>query len=75
MLLDLSLDLVDIYARLNPPQFKRNVLLTLAIVDVTDGIPVARSIGHTADKLLGALWHSVDSDKSERAFGTDIMAI
>lgn len=75
MLLDLSLDLVDIYARLHPPQFKPNVLLTLAIVNMDNGIPVAQWIGHTADKPLGALWHSVDSDKSERGFGADNMAI
>lgn len=43
-------------------------LLTLAVSLVDDGITVLESLDHPADKPLGSLWSSVDSDKTERSF-------
>lgn len=45
-------------------------MLTLAVVDVDDSVPVTQSLGDAANKALGALGRSVDCDEVERTLGS-----
>lgn len=45
-------------------------VLTLAVVDVDDSVPIAQSLDETADDALGALGHGVDTNQVERTFGS-----
>jgi hypothetical protein len=68
--LDLVLNFVDFYARLvnqNSPPTTLN-MLTLAVVDVDDSVPIAQSLGDAADEALGALGCGVDTNQVEGTF-------
>lgn len=70
MSLDLVLNFVDFYARLvnqNSPPTTLN-MLTLAVVDVDDSVPIAQSLGDAADEALGALGCGVDTNQVEGTF-------
>jgi hypothetical protein len=70
VLLDLVLNFVDFYARLvnqNSPPMTLN-MLTLAVVDVDDSVPIAQSLGDAADEALGALGCGVDTNQVEGTF-------
>jgi hypothetical protein len=43
-------------------------MLTLAVVDVDDSVPIAQSLGEAADEALGALGCGVDANQMEGTF-------
>lgn len=43
-------------------------MLTLAVVDVDDSVPIAQSLGEAADEALGALGCGVDANQVEGTF-------
>lgn len=70
VLLDLGLDLVDFCVRFvnrNSPPMTLN-MLTLAVVNVDDSVPIAQSLSDAADEALGALGRGVDTNQVEGTF-------
>lgn len=43
-------------------------MLTLAVVDVDDSVPIAQSLGDAADEASGALRSGVDTNQVEGTF-------
>ena len=43
-------------------------MLTLAVVDVDDSVPIAQSLGDAADEAPGAFGSGVDTNQVEGAF-------
>lgn len=78
VLLDLGLDLVDLYIVVNIAiidDTSRFVgcskeLLTLAVIDVENSVAVLQAVRKTADETLSALGRSVDSNQAEGTLGS-----
>ena len=45
-------------------------MLTFAVVDVDDSIPITQSLDEAADEALGALGCGVDANQVEGTFGS-----
>lgn len=60
-----SISMQDLSTRIHPLTLN---MLTFAVVDVDDSVPIAQSLGDAADEALGALGCGVDTNQVEGTF-------